>query len=212
MKEIHQLTLKRTGKEPYGFRLIGGKDEGQTFKVEKVLTGYPADYGGLQERDFLISINGQDIFDLHHAQVVQLVKNSDECLNLEIERGDHIVPNFEEIWPSGKPRRQRGPGGPKVPVKGIGYIEHAMKVGIPGEKDRDFTTVGRPKVTTNQYDNPINCYSEDTLDEMTNTGTTWKKTDESIKSVEADKEKFNPEKSAVLAVLRDVEKGITFAR
>ena len=59
-------------------------------------------------------------------------------------RGDHIVPNFEEIWPSGKPRRQRG--GPSIPSKGIGYVEHAMKVGIPGEKDKDFTTVGRPKV------------------------------------------------------------------
>jgi len=210
MKEIHRLTLKRTGKEPYGFRIIGGKDEGQTFKVEKVLTGYPADYGGLQELDFLISVNGQDVFDLHHAQFVQIVKNSDECLNLEIERGDHIVPNFEEIWPSGKPRRQRG-GRAGVPSKGIGYIEHAMQVGIPGEKDRDFTTVGKPKVTTNQYDNPINCYSEETLEDMTNTGT-WKKTEDSVKGVEADVNKFNPAKSAVLAVLQDVEKGITFAR
>jgi len=211
MKEIHRLTLKRTGKEPYGFRIIGGKDEGQTFKVEKVLTGYPADYGGLQELDFLISVNGQKVFDLHHAQLVQIVKNSDENLNMEIERGDHIVPNFEEIWPSGKPRRQRG-GRPAIPAKGIGYIEHAMQVGIPGEKDRDFTTVGKPKVTTNQYDNPINCYSDETLEDMTNTGTTWKKTDDSVKGVEADPNKFNPAKSAVLAVLQDVEKGITFAR
>ena len=68
------------------------------------------------------------------------------------------------------------------------------------------------QVTTNQYDNPINCYSNETVEEMTNTGTTWKKTDESVKTVEADKAKFNPEKSAVLAVLQDVERGITFAR
>ena len=47
---------------------------------------------------------------------------------------------------------------------------------------------------------------------MTEGGTTWKKTDESVKSVEADTAKFNPNKSAVLAVLQDVEKGITFAR
>jgi len=210
MKEIHKLTLRRSGREPFGFRIIGGNDQGQTFKVEKVLTGYPADYGGLQERDFLVTINGQDIFDLTHAQVVKLVKNCGDSLALEIERGDHIVPNFEEIWPSGKPRRQRG--GPSIPSKGIGYVEHAMKVGIPGEKDKDFTTVGRPKVSTNQYDNPIECYSEETLEEMTNSGTTWKKTDESVKGVEADTAKFNPGKSAVLAVLKDVEQGITFAR
>ena len=51
-----------------------------------MLTGFPADYGGLQERDFLVSVQGQDVFDLHHAQVVQLIKNCGERLNLEIER------------------------------------------------------------------------------------------------------------------------------
>ena len=65
-------------------------------------------------------------------------------------RGDHIVPNFEEIWPSGKPRRQRR-GAPSAPTKGIAYIEHAMATGILGEKDKDFTTVGKPKVILNSY-------------------------------------------------------------
>ena len=57
------------------------------------------------------------------------------------------MPNFEEIWPSGKPRRQRR-GAPSAPTKGIAYIEHAMATGILGEKDKDFTTVGKPKVNT----------------------------------------------------------------
>ena len=62
-------------------------------------------------------------------------------------RGEWIVPNFEEIWPSGKPRRRnKGPG---IPTKGPEYIEYAMKTGIPGEKDKDFTTVGKPKVSVN---------------------------------------------------------------
>ena len=29
----------------------------------------------------------------------------------------------------------------------MGYIQHAMETGIPGERDKDFTTVGKPKVT-----------------------------------------------------------------
>ena len=34
-KQIHQLTLTREDpKKPFGFRIIGGKDEGQTFKVK----------------------------------------------------------------------------------------------------------------------------------------------------------------------------------
>ena len=72
-------------------------------------------------------------------------------------RGDHIVPNFEEIWPSGKPRRQRR-GAPSAPTKGIAYIEHAMATGILGEKDKDFTTVGKPKV--NHYEFILHQYDD----------------------------------------------------
>jgi len=210
MKSLHNITLKRVGKEPFGFRIIGGTDQGKTFQIEKVLTGHPATYGGLEEEDFLVSVQGQEVFDMHHSQVVSLIKNAGDCLNMQVERGEWIVPNFEEIWPSGKPRRKgRGKG---IPTKGMGYIEHAMVTGIPGERDKDFTTVGKPKVTTNQYDNPIECYSEETLEEMTETGTTWKKTDESVKNVQADLDKFNPNKSAVLAVLKDSERGVNFQR
>jgi len=208
MKEIHNVTLNRTGKEPFGFRIIGGKDQGKTFQIEKVLTGHPASYGGLQEEDFLVTIQGQEVFEMHHSQVVSLIKNSGDCLNMQVERGEWIVPNFEEIWPSGKPRRRdRKPG---IPTKGIGYIEHAMQSGIPGERDKDFTTVGKPRVSTNQYDNPMECYSEETIEEMTETGTSWKKTDTEVQKIEADVNKFNPNTSAVLAVLQDYEKGINF--
>ena len=65
------------------------------------------------------------------------------------------MPNFEEIWPSGKPRRQRR-GAPSAPTKGIAYIEHAMATGILGEKDKDFTTVGKPKVTNPENYTPSN--------------------------------------------------------
>jgi len=47
---------------------------------------------------------------------------------------------------------------------------------------------------------------------MTDGGTTWKKTDQSIQGIEQDVAKFNPSKSAVLAVLQDVERGNTFTR
>jgi hypothetical protein len=30
----------------------------------------------------------------------------------------------------------------------------------------NFTTVGRPNIVVNQYDSPIDCYSDDTLEEM----------------------------------------------
>ena len=34
------------------------------------------------------------------------------------------------------------------------------------------------QVTVTQYDNPINCYSDETIDEMTEGSTTWKITDQ----------------------------------
>jgi hypothetical protein len=42
-------------------------------------------------------------------------------------RGDHIVPNFEEIWPSGRVKSDKGPKGPE---KGPAYYLHAMQGSI----------------------------------------------------------------------------------
>ena len=55
-------------------------------KVEKVLTGYPSYYAGLKVHDFLISVNGQEVFEMNHAQVCTLVKNTGGTLNLSVER------------------------------------------------------------------------------------------------------------------------------
>ena len=50
------------------------------------MTGHPATYGGLEEEDFLISVQGQEVFDMHHSQVVSLIKNAGDCLNMQVER------------------------------------------------------------------------------------------------------------------------------
>ena len=60
-------------------------------KIEKVLTGHPAAYGGLEEEDFLVTIQGQEVFDLHHAQVVSLIKNAGDCLNMQVERYNNSI-------------------------------------------------------------------------------------------------------------------------
>ena len=58
-------------------------------------------------------------------------------------RGDWIVPNFEEIWPSGKNKNT----GPQKGNK-MDYILEAMQKGIPGARDAQFTTVGKPRVSS----------------------------------------------------------------
>ena len=54
--------------------------------MEKVLTGYPAYYGGMKVHDFLISVNGQEVFELNHAQLVNLIKTSGNSMQVAVER------------------------------------------------------------------------------------------------------------------------------
>jgi hypothetical protein len=39
-------------------------------------------------------------------------------------------------------------------------------------------------VTVTQYDNPIQCYSDETIDEMTDGSTTWKVTDQQVSTIQ----------------------------
>ena len=57
------------------------------------------------------------------------------------------MPNFEEIWPSGKNKSKTD--GTGMSEKGMNYVMEAMEKGIPGARDAVFTTVGMPKVNNN---------------------------------------------------------------
>jgi len=159
------MTLERpTNKEPWGFKIIGGKDQSLTVKVGNVKPYSHAEKAGLKTMDYIWQINGKEVFELSHGDCVTEIKNAGTSLVLATERGDHIVPNFEEIWPS----KKGGKGG--RPKRGMEYYLDAMENGpqlsgflpIPP----NFTTVGRPQITVNQYDSPLDVYSDDTLEEM----------------------------------------------
>ena len=97
-KEIVAVTLSRhTSSLPWGFTLSGGKDQGLTLKVGCVLDESIAERSGLRARDFIWTIGDKEVFDETHAGCVKLVKNAGDRLVLSVERGDHIVPSFEEI-------------------------------------------------------------------------------------------------------------------
>lgn len=164
-KEMLNVSIERTGtNQPWGFIIIGGKDQSLTVKVGKVKPYSPAEAAGLRPCDYIWTINGKEVFEMSHQQCVEEIKNSGNVLTLVTERGDHIVPNFEEIWPS-----KKGAKGGR-PKKGLEYYYDAMLNGpsLSGflPLPPNFTTVGRPNIVVNQYDSPIDCYSEDTLEEM----------------------------------------------
>ena len=87
-RQIHSLTLKREqAGQKWGFGLTGGKDVALTFRIEKVALASPAGAAGLKNLDYLIKVNGQEVFEKRHNDVVQMIKNaSGDTLELEIER------------------------------------------------------------------------------------------------------------------------------
>merc|ERR1712211_107223 len=87
-------------------------------------------------------------------------------LQMVIERGDHIVPNFEEIWPSDKNKDDKY----KRRLIGMDYYMDAMENhGLKGHlpQPENFTTCGKLGIEINQYNCPIDCYDEAVIEEMT---------------------------------------------
>merc|ERR1739845_277795 len=88
-------------------------DQSLTVKGGNVKPYSNAEKAGLKTMDYIWQINGKEVFELGHNDCVNEIKNAGTSLSLATERGDHIVPNFEEIWPSKK-------GGKKGrPMRGI---------------------------------------------------------------------------------------------
>jgi len=215
-KEIVNMVLQRGNvKEPWGFKIIGGKDQSLTVKVGNVKPYSHAEQGGLKTMDYIWQINGKEVFEMGHNDCVNEIKNAGTSLTLATERGDHIVPNFEEIWPSKK-------GGKKGrPMRGMEYYLDAMENGpqlsgflpIPP----NFTTVGKPQITVNQYDSPLDVYSDDTLEEMKEERLVLQNPDLADRMTKAAPPKsdnpmamqaaiqFDPSKSQVLGVIKSVE-------
>jgi len=215
-KEIVNMVLQRgSTKEPWGFKIIGGKDQSLTVKVGNVKPYSHAEAAGLKGWDYIWQINGKEVFELSHDECVKEIKSAGTSLTLATERGDHIVPNFEEIWPSKKG------GKTGRPMRGMEYYLDAMENGpqlsgflpIPP----NFTTVGKPQITVNQYDSPLDVYSDDTLEEMKEerlvlqnpdladrmSKAAPKKSDNPMAAMQA--RAFDPSTSQVLSVLKTVE-------
>ncbi len=52
------------------------------FQVEKVLTGYPAHYGGLQPHDFLVSVQGNGLYNFFGAMTLGITTVSIMTINI----------------------------------------------------------------------------------------------------------------------------------
>merc|ERR1712126_76310 len=101
---------------------------------------------------------------MSQPDITNAILNSQLKLTLQVERGTFIVPSFDEIWP--QPGKERA--GKARTRMGYDYILEAMQhhgLGHLPQPD-NFTTCGRLGIEVNQYNNPIEVYSDDTIEDM----------------------------------------------
>jgi len=86
-KDLVDLTFFReSANEAWGFRLAGGKDYGQPLSISQVTDGSLAAKMGLTASDFLISIAGQDVYEMTHEQAEKTIMNAGNKFSMVIER------------------------------------------------------------------------------------------------------------------------------
>ena len=56
-------------------------------RIEKVAPGTPAGCAGLKNLDYLIKVNGQEVFDMNHNELVKLIREcKGDTIELDVER------------------------------------------------------------------------------------------------------------------------------
>lgn len=84
--EYFMVTLTR-GESGFGFRIVGGAEEGRNIAVGSIVIGGVAHKDGiLKAGDEILSINGQEVIGTSHHQVVALMSQCNRTVSLLIRR------------------------------------------------------------------------------------------------------------------------------
>jgi len=163
-KKLIKIEMERDSlSQKWGITIQGGADLSLTAKVASVKRFSPADRAGLEKMDYVWTVNGKEVFGLTQPVIIQEILAAKLKLTMEVERGTFIVPSFDEIWPNPNKVREK-----KLRRMGMEYILEAMQhhgLGHLPQPD-NFTTCGRLGIEINQYNNPLECYADETIEEM----------------------------------------------
>ena len=159
----------------------------------------PSGRGGLLPMDLLVLVQGQNVLDRSHEEVVQMIKGSGLELRLTVERGENLIPNMALL---GKSKEQVVEEKQNVYLKAA--TEEIEESTHYRKKEKVFTTAGPPKIETDQYMAPMGLYSAETVARMADTV----EIDPKLTGTgESQDRHFSPEKSLVLdMILQDDEK------
>eukprot|EP00096_Caligus_rogercresseyi_P009541 TRINITY_DN3246_c0_g1_i1.p1 TRINITY_DN3246_c0_g1~~TRINITY_DN3246_c0_g1_i1.p1 ORF type:complete len:211 (-),score=29.40 TRINITY_DN3246_c0_g1_i1:247-879(-) len=191
--------IRPNDRTPWGLRIGGGKDRRRVLVLEKVTCPSLAYNKGLRSKDYIVSVNGVEVFDLEHSQCASLIKTAGTSLKIKVERGDYILPNLELAFPKKKPYPENNPESIKPRPYWIRSIESGQGV----RSSSGFTTVGKPKISAKQYNSPFEMYSEEALDEIMNEGTLDGKPVNFDNIMNPTGREFEPNQSSVLALLNE---------
>jgi len=191
---------RKAANEGWGFRLQGGKDRRLPFQIVKVPLDSLAGRAGCQSNDYLVKINGQSVFELDHNDAINLIKQAGNNLTLVIERGDHIVPSMNEAFPQLAKKKDD-----EFPKKEKPYYQRQLEETgeLPGQKGRGFTTIGKPRMATKQYNSPLKMYGDEALEEIMQQGTLMGKEVDISNPWNVTGKQFDVAKSGVLSSIVD---------
>lgn len=221
-KELLEIEMERENRgQKWGFCVQGGADVSLTAKIANVKVFTPAARSGLKKMDYVHLINGEECFKMTQPQIVKKIQEADLTLTLQVERGTFIVPSFDEIWPKNKDGSLCTDGNRNRDLTGVDYYLDAMNhhgLGRLPQPD-NFTTCGRLNIEVNQYNNPVECYSDDTIEVMRDEKIIMENPDHADKILAANAAKlqkenpviaqqmktFDPKRSSVMMVINQVE-------
>merc|ERR1712107_143366 len=191
-------TTRQSASQPWGFRLQGGKDRGLPFQLLKVPLDSIASHSGAKSGDYLVKIGGHDVFHLNHEEAKELIRQGGNKLLLVVERGEKIVPSLNSAFPKPKEETVEKPKSYSQEV-----LERTGR--LPGQKEQGFTTVGKQKLASKQYNSPMAMYSEDVLEEIMQQGTALGKEIDPNNPWNMTGKEFDPTKSGVLSAIMERE-------
>merc|ERR1711892_1055019 len=194
------VTMERDNQsQPWGFRLQGGKDRGLPFQLLKVPLDSIGGHSGCKSGDYLVKISGEDVFQLGHEEAKDLIRKAGNKLVMVVERGDKIVTSMNSAFP--KPKKE------ELETTTKSYSQMVLeKTGrLPGQKDQGFTTVGKAKMASKQYNSPMKMYSEDIIEEIMTQGTAFGKEIDPNNPWNMTGKQFDAAKSGVLSAIMEKE-------
>lgn len=196
---INVCLAREAENQPWGFRLQGGKDRGLPFQLLKVPLDSIASHSGCKSGDYLVKISGEDVFQLGHEDAKDLIRKAGNKLSMVVERGDKIVPSMNSAFPKAKKEEL------EVATKSYSQMVLEKTGRLPGQKDQGFTTVGKAKMASKQYNSPMKMYSEDIIEEIMTQGTAFGKEIDPNNPWNMTGKQFDAAKSGVLSAIMEKE-------